>query len=363
MYPPGDEQTRQNVAVGAIIVSSLLGMACVSLRVYTRAYVFRNMGNEDWTMILAAVLTMVLASLFLVSLKKYNMGFSGISLTMEKSVESAKLGLAVIAVYKTIVTLIKASILMIYLRLSVTKAFAWLCKGSIYLLFTYQAIVLIIIPLECIPLRKMWDFTGTVPGHCIDTATFYYITSAFHIIMDMWILLLPYRLIFSIPRPTREKIAVYAVFGLGAFGTLCSIIRFHFLVVALHSMDPYYDALGLHVWSMTEVNVGIICASIPTLRPLLSRAQRTRTKHALNIPEKSETPLPSPSSSKRGGLLQAKEMFITLGTLTAGTFRGTNASSVYSDEEWNDEKPPPVPPKDMRAPPRMAMPDMAYRKL
>ncbi|KAJ4288504.1 hypothetical protein N0V90_011740 [Kalmusia sp. IMI 367209] len=208
----------------------------------------------------------------------------------------------------------------------------------------------------------MWDFTGSVPGHCINTATFYYITSAFHILMDVWILFLPYRLIFSIPRPTKEKIAVYAVFGLGAFSTLCAIIRFHFLVVALHSVDPNYDSLGLNVSSIIEVNVGILCASMPTLRPLLSRAQRNRTRQALNIPEKSKTKTSSPRSSKRGGLLQAKEMFITLGTMTAMSLKSSK-DPVYDEEDWHNEKPPPVPPKDVKIAPKVAYPDMAYRKI
>ena len=178
--------------------------------------------------------------------------------------------------------------------------------------------------------------------------------------MDVWILLLPYRLIFSIPRPTREKLAVYAVFGLGAFSTLCAVIRFHFLVVALNSKDPYYDSLGVNVWSVIEVNVGIICASMPTLRPLLSRAQRTRTRKALKLPEPSEDNT-SPRESKRGGLLQVKEMFITLGTMTAGTLRNTK-SSVYDEEEGFGEKPPPVPPKDAKVSPRISSPEMAHRK-
>ncbi|OAG03922.1 uncharacterized protein CC84DRAFT_1149671, partial [Paraphaeosphaeria sporulosa] len=356
MYPSGDEKARQDVAVGAIVTMTILGMACVALRIHTRARIVRNMGNEDWTMIVAAILAMTLAIQLLISVKVFKMGYSGMSLSMEQAVASSKLGLSVIVVYKSTVTLIKASILMIYLRLSVTKTFEWLCKGSIYLLFTYQAIVIIIVPLECIPLRKMWDFSGTVPGHCIDTATFYYITSAFHILMDVWILLLPYKLIFSIPRPTREKFAVYAVFGLGAFSTICSVIRFYFLVVALNSMDPYYDSLGVNVWSVIEVNVGIICASMPTLRPLLSRAQRVRTRHALKMSEQSDG-LSIPWSSKRGGLLQVKEMFITLGTVTAGTFKSSR-DSVYEEEQWRDEKPPPVPPKDWREP-RLSYPDMA----
>jgi hypothetical protein len=184
------------------------------------------------------------------------------------------------------------------------------------------------------------------------------VTSAFHILMDVWILLLPYKLIFSIPRPTREKVAVYSVFGLGAFSTICSVVRFYFLVIALNSKDPYYDSLGVNVWSVIEVNVGIICASMPTLRPLLSRAQRVRTRHALKMPEKSEG-LSGPRGSKRGGLLQVKEIFITLGTVTAGTFKSSR-DSVYDEEQWRDEKPPPVPPKDVNAP-SISYPDTAYR--
>lgn len=178
--------------------------------------------------------------------------------------------------------------------------------------------------------------------------------------MDVWILFLPYRLIFSIPRPTRERIAVYSVFGLGFFSTLCSIIRFHFLVTALNSRDPYYDSLGVNVWSVIEVNVGIICASMPTLRPLISRAQRNRTRQALRKPGFSDE-LSSPREGKRGGLLQVKEMFITLGTMTSGTFRSTK-DSYYDEEEQRNEKPPPVPPKDPRLP-KIMYPDMAYRKV
>jgi hypothetical protein len=185
------------------------------------------------------------------------------------------------------------------------------------------------------------------------------VTSGFHILMDVWILFLPYRLIFSISRPTRERLAVYSIFGLGFFGTLCSIVRFHFLVIALTSRDPYYDSLGVNVWSIIEINVGIICASMPTLRPLLSRAQRTRTRQALRKPDFSDA-LSSPRDGKRGGLLQVKEMFITLGTMTTSTFRSTK-DSYSDDEEWQDEKPPPVPPKDPRMP-KIPYPEMAYRK-
>jgi len=51
----GEEERRQNVMVGISITMTMIALACVGLRVYTRAFIVRNMGLEDWTMICAAV--------------------------------------------------------------------------------------------------------------------------------------------------------------------------------------------------------------------------------------------------------------------------------------------------------------------
>lgn len=178
--------------------------------------------------------------------------------------------------------------------------------------------------------------------------------------MDVWILVLPCRLIFTIPRPTREKIAVYMIFGLGAFSTLCAIIRFHFLVVALTSKDPNYDALGIAVASIIEINIGIVCASMPTLRPLLTKATRNLAKPASSA-HMTETSVDSTRKRKRRGLLSVKEMFITLGTMTAGSFK-TSKDAPY-DEESRYDIPPPVPPKDEKCVPKISYPTMVYYKI
>ncbi|KAF1952225.1 hypothetical protein CC80DRAFT_552648 [Byssothecium circinans] len=356
-YGPGAEKARQDAAVGVSVAMTVIGMVFVGLRMYTRAYIVRNMGMEDWTMLAAATLTLVFLLQFIIGAEKYKVGFSGMSITPTEMIESGKLGLSTIVVYKATVTLIKMSILMIYLRLAVTRMFTWLCKGSIALLVVYQVVVIMVVPLECTPLRKAWDYS--VEGHCIDTALFYYITTAFHIVMDIWILFLPYKLIFSIPRPLREKLAVYSVFGLGFFGTICSIVRFHYLVVVNNSQDPSYDSLPISTWSVIEINVGIVCATMPTLRPLFSIAQRNRTKQALQITNQAK---PQKTDKKRAGLLQAKEMFITI---TMGTFKGSKSSdmSLSLQEEFDrlPDRPPPVPPKDVKTP-MISSPEMTYRK-
>ncbi|KKA20690.1 hypothetical protein T310_5272 [Rasamsonia emersonii CBS 393.64] len=52
---------------------------------------------------------------------------------------------------------------------------------------------------------------------------------------------------------------------------ITSIIRLVSLKVIADSSDPTYDNVGAATWSSIECNTGIICACLPTLRPLISR--------------------------------------------------------------------------------------------
>lgn len=179
--------------------------------------------------------------------------------------------------------------------------------------------------------------------------------------MDVWILILPYNIIITIPRPLRERLAVYSIFGLGFFGTICAIVRFNYLVIVNNSRDPFYDSLPINTWSIIEVNVGMACASLPTLRPLFSKSQRRRTREALKSPDEEAT-IEERNDTKRRGLLQVKEMFITINT---DTFRDSKASTASnSDSGWKSVKeyPPPVPPKDVKVP-KMKHPEVAYRRI
>jgi hypothetical protein len=52
-------------------------------------------------------------------------------------------------------------------------------------------------------------------------------TSALNILIDIFILILPLPLILSIQRPVREKSALLAIFALGAFSCIASIVRLY----------------------------------------------------------------------------------------------------------------------------------------
>jgi hypothetical protein len=52
---------------------------------------------------------------------------------------------------------------------------------------------------------------------------------------------------------------------------IISIIRLFTLRAALNTPDPTWDNVPTSYWSVAELNIGILCASLATLRPLLRR--------------------------------------------------------------------------------------------
>jgi hypothetical protein len=246
------------------------------------------------------------------------------------------------------------------------------------LLVAYQIVVIIVVPAQCTPLEK---YKGTASMQMLSTMVrlqlncilhFRYLlmvaTSAFHILMDLWILVLPIKLIMSIPRPPREKLAIFIIFGLGIVSTIASVIRLQSLRIFTLSNDPFYDSLPINTWSMVEVNIGIVCASIPSLKPLLSRAQRLRAEHGSRKDGNRMSDLSDWGRESKVPILKTgKDLMISL---HPGTVRGGQKTV---DEEWElDDRPPPPPPKDEKyGAIRHALvyqqviryPDMAYGKI
>jgi hypothetical protein len=128
----------------------------------------------------------------------------------------------------------------------------------------------------------------------------------------------------SIARPLREKLGIFAIFGLGGITIIAAIFRLQFLHNYTVSQDPFFEIVPIHIWSMVEVNIGILCASLPTLRPLFSRAQRIRTREMKGFT------IENKSGAKNG----------TIGTLaTSGTIAIGIGATIRGS--WR----PPVPPK------------------
>ncbi|KAK5464522.1 hypothetical protein LTR55_011735 [Exophiala xenobiotica] len=71
--------------------------------------------------------------------------------------------------------------------------------------------------------------------------------------------------------PRKQKYSLLAVFAVGGFVCIVAILRLHAVYVISNSSDPTYDNVAAAYWSSIELNTSIICASLPTIRPIIAK--------------------------------------------------------------------------------------------
>jgi hypothetical protein len=115
----------------------------------------------------------------------------------------------------------------------------------------------------------------------------YHANAALNITTDLLVAALPIRQLWKLQIAMRQKIALLLILTLGWLYVpplspyvphsnctrsvvIISIIRLYFLVlVAKHPTDQTWYSGPAAYWSAMEVNLAIVCASTPALRPLV----------------------------------------------------------------------------------------------
>ncbi|KAI0173626.1 hypothetical protein GGR52DRAFT_396627 [Hypoxylon sp. FL1284] len=193
---------------------------------------------------------------------------------------------------------VKMSVTLLYRRIFVTRPFKIITSILVAVLLAWMVAVVFTQAFSCDPVRGSW--IPTEARKCIDSQKFYNAVGISNIIFDFTLLLLPLPMVWQLQMNTKRKIQVSAVFLVGAFVCICSVLR----LVFLQQLDPN-DAPGtiwiVGIWTITECAVGVSCACMPPLAHLFKTwHQRTtmiykRRTYASQPPES----IPSYGSSSR----------------------------------------------------------------
>ena len=182
----------------------------------------------------------------------------------------------------------KTSILVFYLRLSKnTEKVLRLASWAVLTIVNVAGVVLTFINIfQCRPVRAAFDrYSGD--AQCIPLLTEFICSAPVNIVTDLAILALPLPVLTSMRLPRRQKIILVLTFCLGIFVTIVDVVRIYYLQQAITEVSPSASAdpqatfgdtpefawnasLSL-MWSAVEVNIGVTCACIPTLKPLIIR--------------------------------------------------------------------------------------------
>ncbi|KAJ5372315.1 hypothetical protein N7517_004321 [Penicillium concentricum] len=177
--------------------------------------------------------------------------------------------MAVQLLYFTNAVITKASLLFLFYRIfGVVRSFRWILWASGFLVVAYFIVCSVVSIVGCSPVSKAWNTNE--PGHCIDELSFFRWNGVGNMFLDFLVLCLPIPMAWRVNTTTRQKYILTGIFLLGGFVCIVSIIRIVSFGSAVIS-DPTYTSVGPATWSSVEQSVGIICACLPTLRPLFRR--------------------------------------------------------------------------------------------
>ncbi|KAL8345848.1 hypothetical protein RB601_005756 [Gaeumannomyces tritici] len=132
--------------------------------------------------------------------------------------------------------------------------------------------------LTCVPVHAQWDrFNPVSPMpptdfKCgVESSKFFIGNSVPTIVTDAFIVALPAPYVWRLQLPMAQRIAILAIFLLGAFVTIISMVRFNFILnVDLASPDITWNFSNAIIWTNAESNIAVVCCCLPSLKPILN---------------------------------------------------------------------------------------------
>ncbi|KAI0381140.1 hypothetical protein F5Y04DRAFT_289052 [Hypomontagnella monticulosa] len=249
-----------------LIAFNILPVIAVTLRIVTRRVTRQEIWYDDWLTIISAVLCLVKLAIVLEELR-YGLG-KHVQVVPPASLEPYFIYTFLNELlYTADVTLIKLSILTLYLRLfNVNPCFKRLCYVMMVFVLAMGISSLFATIFQCAPVPAAWD--KTTPGSkCLDLVALLVGLNIPNILIDVVIIALPMPLLWSLKLSLGRKLGLIGLFLVAAFATVVSVLRCIYNA-DVDQMDPTWGYVPTSILSTVEVGVGICCACLPVMYPL-----------------------------------------------------------------------------------------------
>ncbi|KAK1461109.1 hypothetical protein CMEL01_14745 [Colletotrichum melonis] len=219
------DKSAQIVVTASVFL--LLTWVAVSLRVYCRTALVRSAGIDDKIMVFL-LLWWILELLNVVS-----------------------------------TCLLKISVGYFLLRVALDRPHIWIIRALMVGTIVFGTTYLFMVAFQCRPVPTYWEDGPRTPEKCWPSRVIYIMTIAATVIntsADFVFGALPWFIVRSMNLPIGTKIVVVCILGLAAVA--------FYIPTLLDGEDFLYGTSNFAIWSTVEPGIGIVAASIATLRPL-----------------------------------------------------------------------------------------------
>ncbi|KAF2744768.1 hypothetical protein M011DRAFT_407634 [Sporormia fimetaria CBS 119925] len=272
---------NQRRTILAVVLSFLIvALLAIVFRVYVRWRV-RLWGWDDLMVILAGVGITVASGLTCI-MPDYGLGKHFGTLPDIHRMEYYKHVWATNIGYVCATTFIKLSILFQYLRLFSNAHHRPLVPRRVtQALLTLTALwgltFFLLAIFSCRPIAKNWNFklAGTCVAWGSKDPNIFFASWAAHaasnMLFDILVFLLPAPFLKSLRLSGKSRVGLTALFSIGALVVALSMARLislcHNRAGTIPDFDPSYATPSIYIFSALEVNIAILCASIPIFWP------------------------------------------------------------------------------------------------
>ncbi|KAF2210239.1 hypothetical protein CERZMDRAFT_10200, partial [Cercospora zeae-maydis SCOH1-5] len=261
----------QELIVAVSITLMAVSFIGISLRMYARVAVLRKVFTDDALMLFGTITAFSLSAC--ITTATYNgLGGHASQITPDDLNALRKLAFASLLFYAVSSLLVKMSFLILYLRLNPRPAM----RAFVYLLMFFvgaQSIAFFVVQaLSCMPFSFRPVGDGSIGRKCWSPET---IQQSFNIngviiaVIDTTLFSIPLYMLHGMQLPTRQKIAVGALFALGFLPIAAGALRCFYTWNAIQSDDIYYDLSEGGIFIQVELHLAILCGSASTFKVLL----------------------------------------------------------------------------------------------
>ncbi|KAI3317652.1 hypothetical protein HD806DRAFT_514294 [Xylariaceae sp. AK1471] len=289
---------------GAAATTLIIVTTAVSCKIWCKQRVggLRSVSLDDVLSVITLLLAHIYFGISICELRPV-LGRHAVDVTASENATYQRFFFTASLLYIVTIGFVKFTVLAFYWRLFSIKARIPIAIVA-FLAFSWLVSYFFIALFVCIPIRASFDPSitnakcGTVPP------ILYMGESLINVILDFILVFMPLPYIWRLNTSLAQRIVFGGIFALGIFTSVVSIIRLIiFYGVPPNDQDRTYSLRDIILWSIVEINIGLTCACLPSMRPLLRLLSPARSRlaprSARKNPESSSLEQPPSKGSAR----------------------------------------------------------------
>ncbi|EON62658.1 hypothetical protein W97_01882 [Coniosporium apollinis CBS 100218] len=275
-FPLPNYDNPQTRGPALVIVNSTFisfVVIAVALRVYTRLYIKRWFGSDDYLICAALVSTVTLTIIVMLANTRYYWDRHVWDIPWNAVPGTLKVAFAGKMTFIFAATFVRMSLLQFYYRLTRQCNIRW-SNWALHLTHAFNACICVafvaLTIFQCYPVSAYWAFPLQM-NKCLPEGPVTLGAGIVNCVADLLVASLPIPIVAQLQMPQRQRVGVVILLSLGFIVTTAGIVRTYFIWKSLmNSYDETWFAYPLWIAAVVEIDLAVICACAPAIRPLVT---------------------------------------------------------------------------------------------